>query len=57
MYMCPLKTKISGPAGIQKDGDDIIDETLNFFRVNVLYKTFALKGTADVALVYLTVFT
>ena len=29
MYMCPLKTKISGPAGIQKDGDDIIDETFN----------------------------
>jgi actin related protein 2/3 complex subunit 3 len=36
---------------------DIINETLRFFRINVLFKNFEINGYADVLLFYLTVFT
>lgn len=35
---------------------DIIDEALIYFRANVLFKNFPLKGDADKLLVYITVF-
>lgn len=35
---------------------DIIDEALIYFRANVLFKNFAIKGDADKLLVYITVF-
>lgn len=34
---------------------DIIDEAFAFFRVNVLFKNYELKGPADKVLVYLFV--
>lgn len=36
------------------DKDDIIDETLSFFRANVLFRNFEVKGGADKTLIYLT---
>ena len=45
--VCPLKTDLKGPAppftpaaGSEEGGDDIIDETLNYFRANVLFRNF-----------------
>jgi actin related protein 2/3 complex subunit 3 len=35
---------------------DIIDEALIYFRANVLFKNFPIKGDADKLLVYITVF-
>jgi actin related protein 2/3 complex subunit 3 len=35
---------------------DIIDEALIYFRANVLFKNFPIKGEADKLLVYITVF-
>lgn len=35
---------------------DIIDEALIYFRANVLFKNFPLRGDADKLLVYITVF-
>jgi actin related protein 2/3 complex subunit 3 len=35
---------------------DIIDESLIYFRANVLFKNFPIKGDADRLLVYITVF-
>jgi actin related protein 2/3 complex subunit 3 len=35
---------------------DIIDESLIYFRANVLFKNFPIKGDADKLLVYITVF-
>jgi len=35
---------------------DIIDEALIYFRANVLFKNFPIKGNADKLLVYITVF-
>ena len=40
-----------------EDGnDDIIDESLKYFKANVLFKNFEFKGTADRVLVYLTLY-
>jgi actin related protein 2/3 complex subunit 3 len=35
---------------------DIIDEALIYFRANILFKNFPIKGDADKLLVYITVF-
>ena len=54
----PFRSNFQGPAtqGFQKiNGDDIIDEAFKYFRVNVLFKNFEIKGPADKALIYLLV--
>jgi actin related protein 2/3 complex subunit 3 len=43
--ICPLKTELKGPAPLfsptgPDDDEDIIDETLNYFRANVLFRNF-----------------
>jgi hypothetical protein len=48
---------VRGPAPVQQaDGKDIIDEAINFFRANVMFKNFEMKGPADRTLCYLTLF-
>ena len=37
-------------------GDDIIDEVLGYFKANVLFKHFEVKGGADRVLIYLTLY-
>jgi hypothetical protein len=37
--------------------DDIIDDTLNYFRANVLFRNFDVRGGSDRTLIYLTMFT
>jgi actin related protein 2/3 complex subunit 3 len=34
--------------------DDIIDEVLMYFRANVLFRNFEVRGGADKTLIYLT---
>jgi len=58
MSLLPLKTKCKGPAPPgPADKEDIIDETLNFFKANVLFRNFEVKGPADRVLIYLTLYT
>ena len=38
------------------DQEDIIDEVLTFFRANVLFRNFDVRGGADRTLIYLTLF-
>jgi len=64
MTLCPIITDVQGPAltttkkKLKKLGKvDIIDETLKYFRINVLFKNYEIKGNADVLLFYLTVYT
>jgi len=53
----PIKTQVRGPAPPAKsDASDIIDETLNFFRANVLFRNYKYEGPADLTLCYLTVY-
>ena len=37
--------------------EDIVDETLGYFKANVLFKHFEVKGAADRTLIYLTLYT
>ncbi len=44
--LCPLKTKVLGPALLVDDNsDDIISETLRYFRPNIMFKNFSVQGT------------
>ena len=36
--------------------EDIVDEALTFFRAQVLFKNYEVKGPADKTLIFLTVF-
>ncbi|CAM9714366.1 unnamed protein product, partial [Choristocarpus tenellus] len=54
----PLATKFRGPAQLLQPGqDDIVAEALYFFRANVLFRNFEIKGAADRTLIYLTFYT
>ena len=56
--LLPMKTTTRGPAPIAPEGgDDILDETLMYFKANVLFKHFEVKGAADRVLIYLTLYT
>ena len=51
----PLKTKLRGPApAAPPEGDDIIDETIKYFRPNCLFRNFDVSKSSDRTLVYLT---
>ncbi|KAG5179496.1 actin-related protein 2/3 complex subunit 3 [Tribonema minus] len=52
----PLRTNLRGPAPILPKGDqeDIIDETLFYFRANIMFRNFAVESNADRTLIYLT---
>eukprot|EP01102_Stenamoeba_stenopodia_P000142 TRINITY_DN1010_c0_g2_i1.p1 TRINITY_DN1010_c0_g2~~TRINITY_DN1010_c0_g2_i1.p1 ORF type:complete len:213 (+),score=30.68 TRINITY_DN1010_c0_g2_i1:94-639(+) len=58
MSILPIKTKIKGPAPVEinAETEDIIDETLNYFRANMLFRNFEVRGPADRLLVYLTLY-
>jgi len=54
MSILPLNTSTRGPAPVGQ-APDIVDEALNYFRANVLYKKYEItNGAADRLLVYLT---
>lgn len=53
----PIKTRIRGPAPIaDASHSDIIDETLDLFRANSLFRNFEIKGPADRLLIILILF-
>lgn len=47
--------KVTGPVA-STSGADIIDEALAYYRANVLFRTFEVKGPSDKLLVYLTLY-
>jgi len=57
MAVLPLKTQVKGPAPpCPPDKTDIVDEALDFFKANVLFRNFDVEGPADTVLVYLTLY-
>ncbi|CAL1701322.1 unnamed protein product [Somion occarium] len=57
MSVLPIKTKIRGPALIADSNTaDIIDETLDLFRANSLFRNFEIKGPSDRLLIVLILF-
>eukprot|EP01029_Cantina_marsupialis_P000106 TRINITY_DN10117_c0_g2_i1.p1 TRINITY_DN10117_c0_g2~~TRINITY_DN10117_c0_g2_i1.p1 ORF type:complete len:175 (+),score=19.81 TRINITY_DN10117_c0_g2_i1:44-568(+) len=53
--LLPINSQFSGPADII-ESHDIIQEVLDNYRANVLFKTFNIEGNADRLLIYLTLF-
>lgn len=57
MSVLPLKGGTKGPAPKANPGDeDIIDEAIKFYRANVLFASFEVKGPADRCLIFLTLY-
>ncbi|KIJ20361.1 hypothetical protein PAXINDRAFT_127097 [Paxillus involutus ATCC 200175] len=57
MSILPIKTKVRGPAPVADSQQaDIIDETLDLFRANSLFRNFEIKGPADRLLIVLILF-
>lgn len=55
--LCPLKSEIRGPAdSCPADQEDIIDETLFFFRANTFFRNFDVRSGPDKTMIYLTLF-
>ncbi|TFY71995.1 hypothetical protein EVG20_g1020 [Dentipellis fragilis] len=53
----PVRTKIRGPAPVADPSQgDILDETLDLFRANSLFRNFEIKGPADRLLIILILF-
>ncbi|KAF9464884.1 actin-related protein ARPC3 [Collybia nuda] len=57
MAILPIKTRIRGPAPVADPSQaDIIDETLDLFRANSLFRNFEIKGPADRTLIVLILY-
>ncbi|KAI8977436.1 ARP2/3 complex 21 kDa subunit [Mycotypha africana] len=57
MFLLPIKTKFRGNAPFaDPNTTDIIDEALDLFRANCLFRNFEIKGNADRVLIYLILF-
>ncbi|KAJ3484122.1 hypothetical protein NLI96_g5863 [Meripilus lineatus] len=57
MSVLPIRTRIRGPAPVaDPNAADIIDETLDLFRANSLFRNFEIKGPADRLLIVLILF-
>ncbi|KAI7899645.1 ARP2/3 complex 21 kDa subunit [Cokeromyces recurvatus] len=57
MFLLPIKTKFRGNAPFaDPNSEDIIDEALDLFRANCLFRNFEIKGNADRVLIYLILF-
>lgn len=41
---------------ISDDGEDIIDESLAYFKPNIFFREYEIKGPADRTLIYLTLY-
>ncbi|EIW82308.1 ARP2 3 complex 21 kDa subunit [Coniophora puteana RWD-64-598 SS2] len=54
----PIRTKVRGPAPLGQSPEemDIIDETLDLFRANSLFRNFEIKGPADRLLIVLILY-
>lgn len=63
LSILPFRSKVRGPAPPplanpppEAEGLDIIDEALDLFRPNSLFRNFEIKGGADRLLIYLILF-
>ncbi|ETS62484.1 hypothetical protein PaG_03109 [Moesziomyces aphidis] len=58
MSLLPIRSRTRGPAPppIDPSRPDIIDESIDLFRANSLFRNFEIKGPADRVLIYLILF-
>ncbi|VDD96389.1 unnamed protein product, partial [Enterobius vermicularis] len=53
MAVLPLRTNFKGPAP-KSNEDDVIDEAISFFKPNIFFREYEIRGPADRTLIYLT---
>lgn len=53
---CVPSPRLSLPVPRRPDEPDILDESIAFFRANVMFRTFQSQGPADLTLAYFTAF-
>ncbi|XP_062139909.1 actin-related protein 2/3 complex subunit 3 [Drosophila sulfurigaster albostrigata] len=56
MAILPLRTKVRGPAPSVNTDNDIIDDSLNYFKANVFFRTYEVKSEVDRVLIYITLY-
>ncbi|XP_022219704.1 actin-related protein 2/3 complex subunit 3 [Drosophila obscura] len=56
MAILPLRTQVRGPAPSANVENDIIDESLYFFKANVFFRTYEIKSEVDRVLIYVTLY-
>uniref|UniRef100_A0A914DRR3 Actin-related protein 2/3 complex subunit 3 n=1 Tax=Acrobeloides nanus TaxID=290746 RepID=A0A914DRR3_9BILA len=57
MALLPLRTAAKGPAPrLDANTEDIIDEALAYFKPNVFFRQYEIKGPADRTLIYLILY-
>ncbi|XP_068154923.1 actin-related protein 2/3 complex subunit 3 [Drosophila tropicalis] len=56
MAILPLRTKYQGPAPSIQIDNDIIDESLYYFKANVFFRTYEVKSEVDRVLIYVTLY-
>lgn len=58
MAILPIRSRTRGPAPppVDPSRPDIIDESIDLFRANSLFRNFEIKGPADRLLIYLILF-
>ncbi|BFG00508.1 actin-related protein 2/3 complex subunit 3-B [Drosophila madeirensis] len=56
MAILPLRTQVRGPAPSYSDDNDIIDESLYYFKSNVFFREYEVKSEVDRVLIYVTLY-
>jgi len=56
MAILPIRTQVRGPAPKDNSEMDIIDESLYYFKSNVFFRTYEIKGESDRLLIYITLY-
>jgi len=56
MALLPIRTNYKGPAPKDTSNNDIIDETLYYFKANIFFKNYEIKSEADRTLIYITLY-
>lgn len=56
MAILPLRTQFRGPAPNVNSENDVIDESLYFFKANVFFRTYEIKSEVDRVLIYVTLY-
>jgi actin related protein 2/3 complex subunit 3 len=56
MALLPINTKFKGPAPPGDGKMDVVEEALYYFKANVFFKNYEIKGPSDRVLMYLTLY-
>ncbi|KAH8275843.1 hypothetical protein KR018_005412, partial [Drosophila ironensis] len=57
MALLQLRTQVRGPAPIAMDVDnDIVDESLYYYKSNIFFRTYEVKSEVDRVLIYVTLY-